>query len=95
MSHEDFDNFLFIKQQMFLIYKEGDEEGIFETPSQVEEGAAPRIINTYQDIEILSRLEGNIEKLPSVLTGGRTIDSEYVVELRCIGITVVENNNPM
>ena len=53
------------------------------------------IINTDQDTERASRLEGNIEKLPSILTGGRTIDSEDVAELLRIGITVVENNNPL
>ena len=66
---------------MFSIDKDGDEEGIFETTSQVEEGAAPRIINTDQDTERASRLEGNIKNLPSVITGGCTIDSEDVVEL--------------
>ena len=49
MSHEDFDGFLFVKQRMVLVDKEGDEEGILETTSQVEEGAVRRIINTYQD----------------------------------------------
>ena len=39
---------------MVLNYGEGDEEGIFETSSQVEEVAAPRIINTDQDAEISS-----------------------------------------
>ena len=38
---------------------------------------------------------GNIENLPSVLTGGCTIDSEDVVELWRIGISVVEDNKPM
>ena len=47
VSHEDFENVLFVKQRMVLIDKEGDAEGIFETTSQVEEGADPRIINTY------------------------------------------------
>ena len=51
MSHEDFDNALFVKQQMVSINEEGDDEVIFETTPQVEEGAAPRIINTYQDTE--------------------------------------------
>ena len=60
MSHKDFGNFLFVKHRMASIDKEGDEEGIFETTSQVEEGEAPRIINTYQDIERKSLLEGNI-----------------------------------
>ena len=73
VSHKDFDNFLFAKQQMVSIDEEGDEDGIFETTSQVEEGVATRIINTYQDPERAPLLEGNIEKLPSVLTGGCTI----------------------
>ena len=81
MSHEYFDNILFFKQKMILIDKEDDEEEIFETTSQVEEGAAPRIINTDQDTEIESQLEGNIKNLPLVITGGRTIDSDDVVEL--------------
>ena len=38
------------------------------------------LINT----EKASRLEGNIENLPSVLTGGHTIDSEDVVEIHRI-----------
>ena len=46
---------------MFLIDEEGDEEGIFEPTSQVDEGAAPRIIDTYQYIERAPRLEGNIK----------------------------------
>ena len=75
MYHKDSKNVLFIKQQMVSIDKEGDEEGIFETKSQVEEGAAPRIINTDQDTERASRLEGNIKNLPLVLTGGCTIHS--------------------
>ena len=53
------------------------------------------IINTDQDTERASRLEGNIKNLPLVLTGGRTIDSEDVVDLWRIGITVVENNDPL
>ena len=60
---------------MVSIDIEGDEEGILETTSQVEGGAAPRIINTYKDIERASQSEGNIENLPSFITGGRTIDS--------------------
>ena len=80
---------------MVSINKEGDEEGIFETTSQVEEGEAPRIINTDQYTEKASRLEGNIENLPLVLTGGHTIDSEDVVELHRIGITGVGNNDPL
>ena len=95
MSHDDFDDFLFVKKQMVLIDKEGDEEGIFETTSQVEEEAAPRIINIYQDIERASRLECNIENLPSVLTGGRTINSEDVLEFWNIVIVMVENNDPL
>ena len=76
-----FQNVLFVKQQMVLINKEGDEEGIFETTSQVEEGEAPRIINTDQDTERAYQLEGNIKNLPSFLTGGCTINSEDVVEI--------------
>ena len=51
MSHENFNDFLFVKQRMFLINEEGDEEVTFETTSQVEEGEDPRVINTYQDTE--------------------------------------------
>ena len=51
MSHKDFDDFLFVKQQMVSIDKECDEEVIFEKISQVEEGASPRIINTDQATE--------------------------------------------
>ena len=40
---------MFIKQRVVSIDKEGDEEGIFKTTSQVEEGSVPRIINKYQD----------------------------------------------
>ena len=40
-------------------------------------------------------MEGNIENLPSVLTGGCTIDSEDVAELWHIGITAVDDNDPM
>ena len=61
MSHEDFDDFLFVKQRMVSIDEESDEEKFFVTSSQVEEGAAPRIINTDQETERSSRLEGNIE----------------------------------
>ena len=49
MSHKDFDNFLFFKKRMVLVNEEGDDEVIFKTTSQVEEGEAPRIINTNQD----------------------------------------------
>ena len=49
MSHEDFDDFLFVNQRMVSTNEEGKEEGIFETPPQVEDKAAPSIINTYQD----------------------------------------------
>ena len=35
MSHEDFDDFIFVKQQMVSIDEEGDEERIFETTLQV------------------------------------------------------------
>ena len=80
---------------MVSINGEGDEEGIFEKKSQVEEGADPMIINTYQDTKRASRLEGNIKRLSSVLPGGRTIYSEDVVELRSIGITVVDDNDPL
>ena len=48
---QGFDDFIFVKQQMVSIDKEGDEEGIFETKSQFEEGADSRIINSYQDTE--------------------------------------------
>ena len=81
MSHEDFGNFLFIKQQMVFIDGEGNEEEIFETTSQVEDGAAPRIINKYQYTERSSQLEENIKNLPSVLTGGCTINSDDIVDL--------------
>ena len=40
-------------------------------------------------------MEGNIENLPSVLTGGRTINSEDILELQSIGITVVGYNEPL
>ena len=40
-------------------------------------------------------MEENIEILPLVLTGGRTINSEDVVELWRIGITVVDDNDPL
>ena len=40
-------------------------------------------------------MEGNIENLPSFLTGGRTIDSEDVAEIWRIRITVVDDNNPL
>ena len=36
VSHEDFNDCLFVNQRMVLIHKEVDEEGIFETTSQVE-----------------------------------------------------------
>ena len=49
MSHKDFYRLLFVKQRMVSIDEEGDEEAIFKTTPQVEEGAAPRIINTDQD----------------------------------------------
>ena len=39
------------------------------------------IINTYQDTKIASWLEGNIKNLPSVLTGGCTINSDDIVDL--------------
>ena len=48
VSHEDFDDFLFFKQLVVSINEEGDEEGIFETTSKIEEIAAPTIINTYK-----------------------------------------------
>ena len=80
---------------MILIDEEGYEEGIFETTSQAEEGEDPSIINTYQYTEISSRLEGNIEKLPSFITGGRRIDSEDVMEIWSIGINVVDDNDPL
>ena len=64
VSHEDFDDFLFVKHRMVSIDEEGDEEGIFKKISQFEEGEAPRIINTYQDSEIVPQLEGNIKNLP-------------------------------
>ena len=43
----------------------------------------------------MSRLEGGIEKLPLVLTGGCTIDSEDIPELRSIRVTVVDDNDPL
>ena len=95
VSHKDFDNFLFVKQQMVLIDGEGNEEGIFETTSQVEEGVAPRTINIYQDTQRAYQLEGKIENLPLVLTVGRKMGSEDVVELWHIGIMVVDNNEPL
>ena len=81
MSHEEFENAIFVNYWLVSIKKEGDEEEIFEATSQVEEGAAPRIINTYQDTVRSSRLEGNIKNLPSFLTGGCTINSEDVVDI--------------
>ena len=80
---------------MVSIDEDGDDEGILKTTSQVGEGADPRIINTDQDTERSYRSEGNTENLPSVLTDGRTIDSEEVVEIRSIGIMVVDNNDPL
>ena len=49
VSHEYFYNVLFVKQKMISMDEEVDEEVVFETTSQVEEGEAPRIINTNQD----------------------------------------------
>ena len=49
LSHEDFEKFLFVKQRMVLFDEEGDDKGILKTTSQVEDGEAPRIINTDQD----------------------------------------------
>ena len=40
-------------------------------------------------------MEWNIKNLPSVLTFGRTINSEDVVELRSIGETVEDENEPL
>ena len=60
MSHEDLEDFLFFKQRKVSINEEVDEEGGFETTLQVEEVVAPSIINTDQDTEIASLLEGNI-----------------------------------
>ena len=80
---------------MVLIHEEGDEEGIFWTTSQVEEGEDPSIINTYQDTEISSWLEGNIKNSPSVITGGWSINSEGVAEIQHIGITMVDHNDPL
>ena len=95
MSHEDFDDFLFVKHRMVSIDEEGDEEGIFKKISKFEEGEAPRIINTYQDTKRESRLEGNTRNLTLILIGGCTIYSEDVVELRSISIAVVEYNDPL
>ena len=95
VSHKDFDNFSFFKQRVVSIHKKGDEEVILETISQVGDGSATRIINTYQDTEIVSLLEGNIKNLPLVNTGGCTINSEDVVELWRDSITVVDNNKPL
>ena len=71
------------------INEKDDEEEIFETTSQVEEGVDTRIINTDQYTERANHLEGKFENLPFVLTGGRTIDLEDVVELWRIGTTTV------
>ena len=38
-------------------------------------------------------MEGNIENLPSFLTGGHTINSEDVAELQLIVIIMVDNND--
>ena len=84
--------FYFSRSGWLRSTKKVDEDGIFETTSQVEEGEAPKIINTDQDIKGASRLEWNIENLPLVLTGVCTIDSEDVVELRRISIMVVDDN---
>ena len=92
--HEYFEYFLFVKHQIVLIDEEDDMEVIFATTSKAEEGEAPNIINKDQDTERASWLEGNIKNLPLVLTGGRTINSEDVVELWCIGMTVVEDKIP-
>ena len=64
MSHEDFGDFIFVKQRMVLIDKDDDEEGILETTSHVEEVAYTKIINTDQDTERVSLLEGRIKNLP-------------------------------
>ena len=64
MSHEDFGDFIFVKQRMVLIDKDDDEEGILETKSHVEEVAYTKIINTDQETERVSRLEGRIKNLP-------------------------------
>ena len=50
----------FFKQRKVSINEEVDEEGIFETTLQVEEVVAPSIVNTYQNTERASLLEGNI-----------------------------------
>ena len=95
MSHEDFDGLYLSSSGCFFIDKEGDEEGIFETKSQVGEGADPRIIHSDQDTERAPRLEVNIENLPLVLPGVYTINSEDATELWHIGITGVDHNNPL
>ena len=95
MSHKDFGDILFIKKRMDSINIEGDYEGIFETISQVEEVEVPRIINTYQDTEKGSELEGTIKDLPSVLAGSCTIDSDDVMEIQVISIMVVEDNETL
>ena len=43
--------FLFVMYLKVSIEEEGDEDGTFETTSQVEEGESPRITNTHQDTE--------------------------------------------
>ena len=63
VSHEDFNGFLVVKQRIILINKEGDEEGSFETTSQVEEGLSSRILNKDHDRERALRLEGNTKNL--------------------------------
>ena len=95
MSRDGLDNVIFVKQRMVSVDEEGDEEVIFETTLQVEEGEAPSIINIYQDTEGVSLLEGNIKTLPSVLTVGRTIYLEDIVELWRIDIAVVDNNETL
>ena len=45
VSNKYFDDFPFVKQQMVLIDKNDNDDAIFKTTTQVEEGAAPRIIS--------------------------------------------------
>ena len=40
-------------------------------------------------------MEGNIKNLPLVLIGSCTIYSGEVVELRCIGMMVMDHNDPL
>ena len=93
--HGDFGNFLFFKKRMVLINEETDEEGVFETTAQIEEIADPMIFNIYQDTDREYHLEGNFENLRLVLRCGCTINSEDVVDIWHIGITVVDDSQTL